>query len=180
MIILWWLISEIAFEDPRPNDTVCHRLSLPSHLTLFRSKMLRISSPRGKEWLRLAIARVTGRVYDTINKEYNINTLMVWVCKSHSDHHDKLYSECHETLLPQRESFEGDREKAITRGATWKRDHPDDGLSVSERNIWCWESTLRTDRNPSGFKWSYHTAFNIEPFILHSPLIGSTQMVPTS
>lgn len=92
----------------------------------------------------------------------------------------RLYSECHESLLPQRESFEGDREKAITRGATWKRDHPDDGLSVSERNIWCWESTLRTDRNPSGFKWSYHTAFNIEPFILHSPLIGSTQMVPTS
>ena len=27
----------------------------------------------------------------------------------------RLYSQCHESLLPQRESFEGDREKAITK-----------------------------------------------------------------
>lgn len=120
MIILWWVISEIAFEDPRPNDTVCHRLSLPAHPTLLLQNVENFLFRRMKndwDWPSMEWQGWGVFSYDTINKEYNINTLL-----SEFASHTMIimtislvYSRCHESLLLQRESFDRDREKAITK-----------------------------------------------------------------
>ena len=75
MIILWWVISQIAFEDLWDLMTLCatgHRLSLPSSCLrpLIQNVKNFLSAKNG--WAYLSWHYVC----DTIDREYNINTLV--------------------------------------------------------------------------------------------------------